>query len=105
MQKSGREFAVCCDLNSGISKHSRNQYVSAKFYKWGVESTQRFSDLYRSHPLNEQQRRKKLERLLWPHLESFYSSDPLQRFRGWRISEISELLGTVLGSETEAWIP
>ena len=39
---------------------------SAKFYKWGVESTQRFSDLYRSHPLNEQQRQKKLERLLFP---------------------------------------
>lgn len=66
MQKSGQVFAIFCDLNSGISKRSRNQYVSAKFYKWGVESTQRFSDLYRSHPLNEQQRQKKLERLLCP---------------------------------------
>lgn len=34
------------------------------------------------HTLNEQQRWKKLERLLWPHLESFNSLDPLGRVLG-----------------------
>lgn len=52
------------------------------------------------HTLNEQQRRKELESLLWPHLEAFNSFDPFSSCRGWLISKIGELFGTVLVSET-----
>ena len=37
---------------------------------------------FAGHTLNEQQRWKKLESLLWPHLESFNSFDPLQWVEG-----------------------
>lgn len=52
-------------------------------------------------PLNEQQAEEIGEAA---HNGIFCSSDPFSDL-GASSSEISELLGTVLGSETEAWIP
>lgn len=103
-QKSGGEFALCKWLQVSLNTLKINMYRPS--FINGELKAHRGLVTCAGHTLNEQQRCKKLERLLWPHLGSFNSSDPL-----WWVEGLADFKDRwTFGNRAwqwniEAWIP